>query len=117
LYTWEKINHSEKENAMENKKSKTGGIVGTLAAVFLCGCPGLFLCIFGVWTATGKMPYTTSFNDYSGGGMMPSWAGYAMLCGSILLIAVPIVVGLMTLRDKKPKAVAPSIDEPLPPAS
>ena len=102
---------------METKKSKTGGIIGTIAAVLLCGCPGLFLCIFGAWGATGNMPYTTSFNDYYGGGMMPSWFGFAMLCAALVMIAIPIVVGVMTLRDKKPKEVVPTFDEPLPPAS
>ncbi len=102
---------------MEAKKSKTGGIIGTIAAVLLCGCPGLFLCIFGVWGATGTMPYTTTFNDYTGGGMMPSGVGFALLCAALFMIAIPIVVGIMTLRDKKPKAVVPNFDEPLPPAS
>jgi hypothetical protein len=103
--------------SMEPKKSKTGGIIGTLAAVFLCGCPGLFLCIFGIVGATGNMPYTTSFNDYYGSGMMPSWMGFAMLCVSLILIAIPIVVGIMTLKDKKPKEVTPTFDGPIPPAS
>ena len=102
---------------MEAKKSKTGGIIGTIAAVLLCGCPGLFLCIFGVWGATGTMPFETSFNNYSNTGMTPSWVGFALLCAALIMIAIPIVVGVMTLRDKKPKEVVPSFDEPLPPAS
>ncbi len=102
---------------METKKSKTGGIIGTIAAVLLCGCPGLFLCIFGIFTATGNMPFETTFNDYTNTGMMPSWIGYVLLCAALFMIAIPIVVGVMTLRDKKPKVVVPTFDEPLPPAS
>jgi len=103
---------------MENK-SKTAAIIGTAAAVLFCGCPGLTLCVIGAWAATGKMPYTTTTNDYSGGGFMPTGSGFAMLCAAIFLIAIPIVVGLLTLRDKKPRAavVVDTInpDEPLPP--
>lgn len=102
---------------METKKSKTGAIIGTIAAVLLCGCPGIFLCIFGAFAATGNMPFETSFNDYSNFGMMPSWTGFAMLCAALVMIAIPVVVGIVTLRDKKPKGVAPTFDEPLPPAS
>ena len=102
---------------METKKSKTGSIIGTIAAVLLCGCPGLIFCGVGAWAATGNFPYTTSFNDYYGGGMIPSWIGFAMLCAALFMIAIPIVVGVMTLRDKKPEEVVTTFDEPLPPAS
>lgn len=102
---------------METKKSKTGAIIGTLAAVLLCGCPGIFLCIFGAVAATGNMPFETTFNDYTNFGTMPTWTGYAMLCAALFMIAIPVVVGFMTLRDKKPKKEAPTFDEPLPPAS
>ncbi len=33
--------------------TKTKGIVATIAAVVLCGCPGLFMCLFGALTAGG----------------------------------------------------------------
>jgi len=92
-------------------------MIGTAAAILLCGCPGIFLCIFGAFAATGNMPFETTLNDYTSMGMMPSWVGFAMLCGALFMIAIPIVVGVMTLRDKKPKEVVPTFDEPLPPAS
>ena len=41
--------------------NKNTGILATLAAVVLCGCPGLFLCLFGGITATGN----GTFNDQS----------------------------------------------------
>jgi hypothetical protein len=102
---------------METKKSKTGAMIGTAAAVLLCGCPGLIFCGLGAFAATGNMPFETSFNDYSNTGMLPSWVGFAMLCAALFMIAIPVVVGFMTLRDKKPKETAPTFDEPLPPAS
>ncbi|MDO9130587.1 MAG: hypothetical protein Q7U34_12050 [Anaerolineales bacterium] len=93
---------------MENK-SKTGAIIGTIVAALLCGCPGLSLCLFGVYAATGTMP-----DFISGYGNLPGWIGFILICLSLIFIAIPIVVGVLTLR-KKPEAVMVSADEPLPP--
>jgi uncharacterized membrane protein YhdT len=101
------------EMPVEKKENKTWPIVGTVAAILLCGCPGLTLCGLGVWAATGKMPDTSY-------GYLPSWAGFAMLCVAIIFIAIAVVVPILLLRKKK--AAAPPVDvlppqEPLPPAS
>ena len=93
---------------------KTKGIIATIAAVVLCGCPGLCLCIFGLVTAAGVMPYTTELNGVSNSGTMPAGAGIAMLCFSFIFIIIPVAVGFFMLR-KKPEAA--TINEPLPPAS
>jgi hypothetical protein len=94
--------------------NRTKGIIATAAAVVLCGCPGLFLCIFGAATATGSMPYTTELNGISDSGTMPPTYGYVMLCLSLILIIIPIVVGFFMLRNKP---AAPISNEPMPPAS
>jgi len=94
--------------------NKNTGMIATIATALLCGCPGLFMCIFGAVTATGNMPYTTELNGVSSSGTMPAGAGIAMLCFSLILILIPIAVGFFTLR-KKPEAV--SSNEPLPPVS
>jgi hypothetical protein len=72
-----------------------------------------------------------------GGSSDPAAAigtGIAMLCVSLIFIAIPVVVGFVTLRDKPeedaadpvvvkpapspdPEPVEPVDDEPLPPAS
>ena len=103
----------------EKKDTKTGAIIGTIAAALLCGCPGLVLCIFGGLTATGMMPYEWTLNDQYGVGTMPSWLGFVMLCVALIFIAIPIVVGVLTLRKKKTEeaAVVKASDEPLPPPS
>ncbi len=95
---------------------RTTGIIATIATVVLCGCPGLFLCIFGAVTATGMMPYTTEVNGITNSGTMPPTTGFVMLCLSLILIAIPIVVGFVMLR-KKPQAAVPVNNDPLPPAS
>jgi len=94
--------------------TKTKGIVATIASVVLCGCPGLFMCIFGAVTATGTMPYNTEVNGVANSGTLPPTVGFVLLCLSLIFIVIPIAVGFFMLR-KKPEAV--SSDEPLPPVS
>lgn len=91
--------------------NKNTGIIATIAAVFLCGCPGLFLCIFGAVTATGNMPYNTEVNGVSNSGLLPSSYGIAMLCFALILILIPVGVGFFTLRKK------PEGPQDLPPVS
>ncbi len=95
--------------------TKTKGIVSAIAAVVLCGCPGLFLCFFGAMsTFVSAIPGA----DIDVGGSSDPAAATAMgigaLCLSLIFIAIPIAVGYFTLR-KKPEAVI--TNEPLPPAS
>ena len=92
--------------------NKNTGMIATVATALLCGCPGLFLCIFGAITATGNMPYSTEFNGVSDSGMLPSTYGFAMLCFSLILLLIPAAVGFFTLR-KKPGT---EVIENLPPA-
>jgi hypothetical protein len=87
---------------------KIGGITATIVAVFLCGCPGLAMFAFGIITATGNMPLTSVFpftsdfgNPYS--EMAPSYLGYGLLCLALIFIAIPVVVGVLTLRNKPEK--------------
>ncbi len=99
---------------------KTTGIIATIASVVLCGCPGIFLCIFGAISATGSMPYSTTLNDVTSTGTVPASYGFAMLCLSLIFIAIPIVVGFLMLRNKPAAAsTTPPMppNEPLPPAS
>ena len=72
--------------------NKNTGIIATIAAVVLCGCPGLFLCLFGALTAAGQ----GTFNDAS---LSPT-VGFALLCFSLILILIPVGVGFFTLRKK-----------------
>ncbi len=97
---------------------RTTGIVATIVTVLFCGLPGCCLLIFGAVTAAGVMPYSTEFNGITDSGTTPTWVGYILLCLAVLLIAIPIVVGFVTLR-KKPAASAAviDIDEHLPPTS
>jgi hypothetical protein len=86
----------------KNMNNKNTGIIATIATVVLCGCPGLFLCIFGAVTATGNMPYSTEINGVSNSGVLPSTYGVVMLCLALVLILIPAGVGFFTLRKKPP---------------
>ncbi len=99
---------------------KTATIVTIVAAV-LCGCPGLIgLCLGGTSALAGLIPGAEidvfGSNDPSSAMIM----GISILCVSLIFIAIPIVIGFVTLRKKTDGAnvtspVPPS--EPLPPAS
>jgi len=86
---------------MQNRNT---GIIATIAAVVLCGCPGLFLCLFGALTAAGQGTY----NDSS----LPPTVGFVLLCLSLVFILIPVGVGFFTLR-KKPEVTK----EEIPPTS
>ena len=93
---------------------KTKGIIATVAAVLLCGCPGLFMCIFGAVSAAGVMPYNTDVNGVTSSGMVSPTIGYVLVCLSLIFIAIPIVVGFMTMRKKPEVSIG---NEQIPPAA
>jgi len=106
---------------MEKKPNKTWAIVGTIAAILLCGCPGLGFCIGGIAVLAG-LPVTTWFTGIDTSPKNTTWLGVAGLCISVIFIAIAIVLPVLLLRKKKDgsKAVAAEVlppQEPLPPAS
>ncbi|MCI0521573.1 MAG: hypothetical protein L0Z70_15120 [Chloroflexi bacterium] len=98
---------------------KTTGIIATIVAVLLCGCPGLFLLCFGAFFATvGQIPgaEVDVFNSSDPGSAMGF--GLGMVCLGLLLALIPVAVGFFTLRRKPAPAVEViTPDEPLPPVS
>lgn len=103
---------------MEKKQSKTGAIIATVASALICGCAGLIACVFGI-LALAQVPFDTTVNGYTSTQPLPMGFG-ALLCLAVIFIAVPIVVGVLTLRKKKVKDGAMDVlppSEPLPPAS
>jgi len=101
-------------------KNRTTAIILTVASALLCGCLGLAACVFGGLVVFG-VPFTTTVNGYSSTQPLPIYYGIGGLCGAVLFIAIPIVIGVLTLRKKKiaedvPGDVLPP-SEPLPPAS
>ena len=102
---------------MENR---TTAIILTVVAVLLCGCPGICACLYGGLTAVGLGTYSYDFGDYGVNEQTPIWVGIVALCAGLLLMVIPVVVGVLTLRQKQVESVStdlPSMDEPLPPPS
>jgi hypothetical protein len=100
----------------EKKQSKTGAIIGTVAAIALCGLPGLcLLCPASILIFTGQAKSSNIGFDITPG------YGALFLCLSVVFIAIAVLVPVLILRKKKPKT-EPIVDvlppqEPLPPAS
>ena len=105
---------------------RTTGIIATVVAVVLCGCPGLIsLCMGAMFAVVGQIPGAEI--DVFGGNDPRAAMGFGLgaLCLGIIFIIIPIVVGVLTLRNKPSLAAAPATsvpapvvppDEPLPPA-
>ena len=83
---------------MENR---TAGIVATVIAVFLCGCPGLFALCFGAIAVPVSFSPNAEIDIF--GSSDPQSAltsGLVMLCLGLLFIAIPVIVGFLTLRNR-----------------
>lgn len=83
---------------------KTIGIIATVGTLFLCACPSLFLCIWGVIGVSG-VPIDQTINGQTTTEPMSMGLGIALLCLSIVGLLTPVVVGFFTLR-KKPEDTA-----------
>ena len=93
---------------------KNVGIIATVATALLCGCPGLFGVCWGLIAAVvSQIP---GANIDIGGSSDPQTAlisGIGALCLGVIFVAIPVVVGFVTLR-KKPEP-EPYTTEPIPP--
>jgi hypothetical protein len=88
--------------------NRTTAIILTVATALLCGCPGLFVCLGGVLAAVGLGTYATGLMGTTSSGATPAWYGVAGICGGLILIAIPVIVGFVTLRKKKPADMPPA---------
>ena len=82
------------------------GIIATVVAAVLCGCPGLLGCFGGAITAGASQVPGAQIDVF--GSSDPQTAlltGIGTVCVSLVLIAIPIAVGFFTLR-KKPDQTA-----------
>ena len=85
------------EMHVEKKADKTWAIVGTVAAILLCGLPGLCLLVpLSIATFAGGFNYNTVGFDIQPG------FGTIFLCLAVVFIAIAVLVPVLTLRKKKP---------------
>jgi len=93
------------------------GLIATIATALCCGLPGCFsLCMGAMFALVGGIPGADIDMFGSSDPATAIGTGIAMLCGGIIFIAIPIVVGVVTLR-KKPEEVAVVSSDPFAPAS
>lgn len=97
---------------------RTTGIIATIAAVLLCGFPGLIsLCGGAIAAIVSYIPGATIDIFGSNDPRAALFTGLGMLCLGVLFIAIPFVVGFLTLRQRpEMEEPEPVSDEPIPPA-
>ena len=91
--------------------NRTTGIIITIVAVLLCGCPGLaFLCnaLFAL------IQYFFNYQTFFDYGNSALYWGIGGICGGIIGIIIAVVVAYFMLRKKKEDTTI--TNEPLPPA-
>jgi hypothetical protein len=109
------------EMPVEKKEDKTWPIIGTIAAILLCGLPGLcLLCPIAI------IVFARGVNTSNVGFELAPGYGAIFLCLSVFFIAIAVLVPILTLRKKKPAVSVVDVmppqpplppQEPLPPAS
>lgn len=98
--------------------NKNTGMIATIAAVILCGCPGLLAVAWGGLSSV--ISFIPGADINIGGNTDPSaalFSGLGTCCVGILFIAVPVAVGFFGLRKKSENMEAPVNNDPLPPVS
>ncbi len=79
---------------------KRNGIIATVATTLVCGCPGLLSACFGLTSAAVSFVPGAEIDVF--GSHDPSAAlgmGLGALCLGVIFIAIPVVVGVKTLRS------------------
>ena len=99
---------------------RTTAIIATVVTGLLCGCPGLAILCFGAFAIpTSFVPGAQIDVFGSNDPQSLLTTGIVGLCLGILLIAIPVVVGFTTLRNRPAAAgmvVPPAPPRPMPSA-
>jgi hypothetical protein len=79
----------------------------TVAAIIACGLPGLMsICVSALIVIDGPFPDQPEVE----------WIlGFSLFCIGLTLVAIPIVVGIRSLRRKREDLFKSSPNEPIPP--
>jgi hypothetical protein len=92
-------------------------LIATLVAVVLCGLPGLFGLCFGATTLLAGFTPGAEIDIFGSTDQASATTlGALVLCLSLILMAMPLVVWLVTRRRRSGLPPAAN-DEPVPPAS
>jgi hypothetical protein len=82
--------------------NRNTAIIATVVTSLLCGCPGIFACFWGAIAAS--VSFVPGATIDIGGSSDPTSAlitGLGSICGGLLFIVIPVVVGVLTFRNAK----------------
>ncbi|GAB4530454.1 MAG: hypothetical protein Fur0018_17740 [Anaerolineales bacterium] len=83
-------------------EQKKKGIIATIVATLLCGCPGLFSLCFGAALAATSFVPDAQIDIFGSNDPNAAFAmGIGVLCLGLIFIAIPVGVGFKMLRQKK----------------
>lgn len=97
-----------------NSNQRNIQLIATLAAVVLCGCPGLFGLCFGLSSVFASFVPGAEIDVFGSNDPQAATAmGLVSFCVSVIFLAIPVVTWFLT----RPKQTATLPDnEPIPPA-
>jgi preprotein translocase subunit SecF len=94
--------------------NRNTSLIATIAAVVLCGCPGLFGLCFGLTSLFASFVPGAQIDVFgSNDPQAATTMGIGTLCVSVIFIAIPVVVWFVTRRKE---TASLSDHDPIPPA-
>jgi hypothetical protein len=89
--------------------NRTTAIILTLVSVLLCGCPGLFTVFTLIYSffVSPEQAYSSLGITAPSGDLTPyMWvARLLFLLIALVLVLIPVVVGVLTLRKRKQPSI------------
>ena len=93
---------------------KTGGIVATILTSLFLGIPGFIIAIIGIIAALGtQIPAVVAQSEYSNKDVQ--LGAITFIAGGLIMMLIPLIVGITTLRKKRTKTPAPAPIAPVVP--
>ena len=84
-------------------------IIATIITILLCGIPGLVsICLAAAFIIAGPV-----FDNYSSDLLVR----FTFFFFGLVAIAIPIALGVLAFRKRKPRSLKIGPDEPIPPPS
>jgi hypothetical protein len=96
--------------------SRNVAIALTVITILCCGCPGLASFCTGSLALLGSQSPEIMANS-QGSPQDAIMGGLILFCSGLVSLAVPFIVGFLTLRTPKADGEVVTFNEPIPPPS
>jgi hypothetical protein len=98
-------------NEEKSVMTRQTGIIITIASAVLCGCSGIFMCLFGALSAAGLGTYTSELGGTADASQIDPIVGVAILCFGIIFLAIPVASYFLLVHNKpaNPPAAPPTM--------